>query len=115
MILEANLGEPHFVLLQNGIVVKTVKCLAEDLIHSRHSKYTSCYLSALTNVISSSLLEMDRDMLSPHISGDTWHGAHLKDSPVLGEPLGSLKLVTGNITRIPYSLKQCLTDELDAV
>lgn len=61
----------------------------------------------------SSLLEMDRDMLSPHISGDTWHGAQLEDLPVFGKPLGSLKLVTGNIIPMPASLKQGLTDEID--
>lgn len=62
----------------------------------------------------SALLEMDRDMLSPHISGDTWHGAHLKDSPVLGEPLCGLKLATENITPIPASLEQGLNDTLDS-
>lgn len=61
----------------------------------------------------SSLLEMDIDMLSPHISGDTWHGAHLEDWPVLGKPLRRFKMATENITPILASLKQGLTDILD--
>lgn len=61
----------------------------------------------------SSLLEMNINMFSPHISGDTWHSAHLEDWPELDKSLHHFKLATENVTPISASLKWGLTDILD--